>query len=57
MTDKEIALELTKIALSKDIVKDYIETDEETKPKPACDFAKEVADIYNTIFSEISESK
>ncbi|MFL1705719.1 hypothetical protein ACHJH3_01820 [Campylobacter sp. MOP7] len=63
MTDKEIALELTKIVIAHTNLKTYTEStyDPETgeansTPISKTDVAKEAATIYNTIFQEITQN-
>ncbi|MBR8466198.1 hypothetical protein KDE13_07580 [Campylobacter sp. faydin G-140] len=60
MTDKEIALELTKIVVSYTKLKIYTDTnkyDDTYEDIPRVDVAKEISDIYNTIYNQIHVSE
>ncbi|QCD44101.1 hypothetical protein [Campylobacter mucosalis] len=60
MTDKEIALELTKIVVNHTRLKthtDIREYDNDYNEIPKVDVAKELADIYNTIYAQIHDQE
>ncbi|MBE3022159.1 hypothetical protein [Campylobacter sp. 7477a] len=60
MTDKEIALELTKIVVNHTRLKthtDIREHDNDYNEIPKVDVAKELADIYNTIYAQIHDQE